>query len=183
MPKTPAGKLIHYNEKQFDQLFRMAYPRLLAYLNKVSGDATVAEDLTQTVFLQLWENRNRLPADETEALYYLFTTARHCFFHFTRKALKESAALASLHELHFTEAQEDERTNAFLQEKEALIAKTLAEIDPVKARCFILSKEEGLNYREIADREGISIKTVMRYVSSVSKILRARLTALLFLYF
>ncbi|MCC8144207.1 MAG: hypothetical protein LUD02_13490 [Tannerellaceae bacterium] len=47
------------NKEAFNSLFRYYYPRLLAYVSSFMEDS-VAEDITQDVFLYVWENRKKL---------------------------------------------------------------------------------------------------------------------------
>ncbi|MGE4331650.1 MAG: sigma factor [Macellibacteroides sp.] len=46
------------NREGFDNLFRHYYPRLKSYVSSFVEDS-VAEDITQDVFLYVWENRKR----------------------------------------------------------------------------------------------------------------------------
>jgi hypothetical protein len=91
MVRKLPGEYNKDEEKQFDLLFRSTYPRVLGYLIKVSEQPEVAEDIAQSIYLQLWENRTVLPANEKEALYYLFTIARHNFYQYTRKCFALSS--------------------------------------------------------------------------------------------
>lgn len=167
-------------EKRFDLLFRSTYPRVLAYLTKASGQPEVAEDIAQNIYLQLWERKTTLPLKENERLYYLFSIARHNFYQHTRKLLKEQQEQSSFAAVHDRTVEE---SNTVFAEKETIVSNALAGMEPVKAKYFLLNKEEGLSYRKIAEQEGVSTKTVMRYVNSVSKILRSKLTNIFFSLF
>lgn len=170
-------------EKRFDLLFRNTYPRVLAYLAKVSGQLEVAEDIAQNIYLQLWEKKTALPLTEKETLYYLFTIARHHFYQHTQKLLKEQQGKMSFTVVNDKKELLPVEPNSTFGEKEMMVAATLAGIEPVKTKYFLLNKEKGLSYRKIAEQEGVSAKTVMRYVNSVSKILRSKLTSLFFSLF
>ncbi len=183
MSNIPPGAYNSEEEKRFDLLFRSTYPRVLAYLIKASGQPEVAEDIAQNIYLQLWEKQTALPPTEKETLYYLFTIARHHFYQHTRKLLKEQQERSSFTTAHSNEVLLPTASTTTFAEKETIVTETLASMEPVKAKYFLLNKEEGLNYREIARQEGVSPKTVMRYVSSVSKILRSKLTNIFFSLF
>lgn len=167
-------------ERQFDLLFRETYPRVLRYLEKISGQKEVAEDLAQNIYLRLWENKITLPAAEEEMFYYLFAIARNSFYQHTRNTLKEHSNLSSFTTIHFNEiAAPAERESSFAG-MENLLTETLAGVEPLKTKFFLLNKEEGLTYRQIAEQEGVSVKTVMRYIGSVSKLLRSKITSFFF---
>lgn len=167
---------------EFEQLFHRTYPRVLAYLVKVSGQQDLAEDLTQNIYLQLWEHQTTLPHTEQEQLYYLFTIARNSFFRYTRKSLRERQQHSSFTAIHFEEIMQPRATHLSVSEQEAIVAKTLAGMNAAKVKYFRLNRETGLSYRQIAEQEGVSTKTVERYVGNVSRTLREKMMRLLFLW-
>ncbi|WEK38273.1 MAG: RNA polymerase sigma factor [Candidatus Pseudobacter hemicellulosilyticus] len=166
-----------YTEQQFEELFRRSYPRVLAYLLKLCGQQDLAEDLAQNLFLRLWEQPASLPAAAEEANYYLFTMARHLFYQHTRRLLKEQQQLHAFAQLHQDTAARPEPITQALTEKESVVTELFNSIDPLQKKIFLLNKEDGLSYQEIARQTGVSSKTVMRYVGSVSRLLRARLSS------
>jgi RNA polymerase sigma-70 factor (ECF subfamily) len=62
----------------FDRLYLRFAPSLMHFFVKRGADLTLADDLTQNVFISLWERRREYRADSSfEA--YLFSVAKHSF--------------------------------------------------------------------------------------------------------
>lgn len=61
-----------------------------------------------------------------------------------------------------------------LQYKDSLVSyhKALKTISPERLHCFRLHREKGLTYHQIAQSEGLSVKTVEKYISFVIQSLR-----------
>ncbi|MFW5831904.1 MAG: RNA polymerase sigma factor, partial [Prolixibacteraceae bacterium] len=67
----------------FKDVFDEYYEYIRNYLFYLSGDVKLSEDLTQDVFLQLWENRKKVKEETLRS--YLFTIARNSYFKDFRK--------------------------------------------------------------------------------------------------
>jgi RNA polymerase sigma factor (sigma-70 family) len=165
-------------EKDFEEFFKTSYPRVLAYLNKLSGQSELAGDICQDVFAGLWEKKYPLPGAEEEKLYYLLSIARNAFFQHTRKSLREQKELSDL--LLRQASTEAPVSKLELSEQQGLLQETLEAAPEAKKKFFLLNREEGLTYKQIAQQEGVSEKTVERYIGHILKSLRTRLTTLFF---
>ncbi|MBN9380839.1 MAG: sigma-70 family RNA polymerase sigma factor [Chitinophagaceae bacterium] len=165
-------------EFQYDAFYKMSYPRLLAYLVKVSGQVEIARDICQDIYLQLWEKRDTLPAREEEQLPYLFTMARNAFYQFTRKALQEQKKFTGYTQ-HDPASVQGPDHSFELKEQANIIQKVLDTAESDRKKYFLLNREEGLTYKQIAEREGVSEKTVERYIGSILKSLRTHFSSFL----
>lgn len=54
---------------------------------------------------------------------------------------------------------------------EALYLAALDELPPKQREAFLLSRQQGLSYPEIAERQGVSVKTVETHIMPVLKTL------------
>ncbi len=170
------------NEKQFEQLFLHTYPLVVSYLLQKCGQPEMAEDIAQNIYLELWKNQTALPDCDQEKTYYLYGIARRHFHRHLQHTLKEQTQLADFSAASATAADHlsdifEEPGHCFAAQ-EAIITGTLRDMEPVKARFFRMNKQDGLTYKQIAQQEGVSVKTVMRHVNSAAKILRSKLTSL-----
>lgn len=135
---------------------------LRGWLRKRLGCSSDAADLVQDTFVRVIKTRRALEIREPRQ--YLSTVAKGLVIDlFRRRALEQSylAALAALP----VEAYPS-------QETQAIVLETLMEIDRMldglgdKVRqTFILSQLEGLSYPKIAERLGISLRTVNNHMA------------------
>lgn len=144
------------------QLCRVAYKKL--------GDEALVEELVQDVFLNLWVKRMDL--DITGSLSaYLYATLRNKALHELRGRIIRSK--------HYTQAQHGESVYAANLEDDYVVKETELKIrqviDSLPQQCreaFILSREEQLSYKAIAERMNISVNTVEKHIGKALKRLR-----------
>ena len=80
------------DEKAFEDLYWTYSPQVYNFINSLLFDKFLAEDLTQNVFLKIWEKHEQIePGLGITA--YLFTIARHFVFKETEFRLSQHATL------------------------------------------------------------------------------------------
>lgn len=143
------------------QLYREHHGWLLNWLRKRLGNGADAADLTQDSFLRLLVAR---PQSIDAPRAYLATVANRLLINFYRRKSLERAYLDALAEL-------PEPAVPSL-EQQALLLEALQEVDQVlqrlsaKAReAFLLSQLEGSTQEEIAQRLGVHVRSVQRYLA------------------
>lgn len=129
------------------------FSHAMAWLKDYSG----AEDITQEVFLIIWNNRQSLgKIDSPES--YLFVLTRNRIVAAFRKKVK----ISMLDGLEQTRKDAGLLPNQLMENKEtaALIRSAMNEMPLQQRKVFELGKLEGLKYHEIAIRLNISPNTV-----------------------
>lgn len=165
------------NEKAFETLFRHYYSPLCAFARKFIPDKDEAEEIVQNFFVSFWEKRDA--ADQIHSpKSYLFSSVRnHCLNH-----LKHHKIRAEHEEyVKFHSADGENVVEEYLAGKE-LRGRINEGIEALPDRCrevFHLSRHEGLKYSEIAQKMGISVKTVEVQMGKALKLLRESVRDLL----
>ncbi len=157
----------------FEALFRLYYRPLCAFAMGYLKDADQAEDLVQDLFFRLWLDRGKLNIS-TSAKAYLYTAVRNrCL-----NALRSGAKVRALNEEVDDRLQDDERTEDEHAERIARVQAAVEALPVERRKVFKLSRYEGLKYHEIAERLGISVKTVENQMGMALKTLRKDLADL-----
>jgi RNA polymerase sigma-70 factor (ECF subfamily) len=145
---------------------RPVYEAALVYMKEPS----LAREIVQEVFLKVWIKRAQF--SKVERLQdYLFILARNCIFdHFRKKA----AALTVQEQLLQQQPQMVNDTDHRVQEQQysQLLHEAVAALPPQRRRIFVLAKEEGLSYAEIASRMHLSRFTVKNQVAQALQFIR-----------
>ena len=157
------------NLVKFEKLFKELFKPLSGFALKYVGDLDDAKGLVHEVFVTVWEKFETFP---TEMNYksYLYTAVRNRSLNLIRDK-KKNMILENVaeHELAITI---DPMGTSELEMKIDLAIQSL----PEKCReVFVLNRMEGLKYAQIADKLGISIKTVEAQMSKALSVLREHL--------
>lgn len=142
--------------KNFEQIFREYYKPLCDFAYNILHDKDLAKDSVQEVFLKLWKNREQVEMGDS-IKHYLFKAASHtCLNHlrFNRKIIRlENNSLFQIAAYSTTE-------EAGYKELELRTREAIDKLPPKCKMVYLLSRQEGLKYNEIAETLNISVKTV-----------------------
>lgn len=160
------------DESAFDVVFRTHYSSLVGLAESLLKSREQAEDLSQDVMLELWRRREALVVTDSLRSYLLRAVRNRAFNELRRvKIAKRKEPLVRGEEatpaLGIGRLEDEELESAIASAIDALSA-------PVR-ETFVLSRQEGLKYQEIATRLGVSVKTVEARMGKALKELRDRL--------
>jgi RNA polymerase sigma-70 factor (family 1) len=162
------------NDVDFERLFKSFYPRLCAYAVTMIHDRDEAEEIVQTLFCRLWEQRDSL--DITISVQaYLFRAVRNATLnHIKKTQIRDAYKTMNLNTINNNPEYQPDRI------AQSDIAKRLENaIGGLPEQCrviFKMSRYEEMKYKEIAEQLGISIKTVENQMGKALKILRGSMT-------
>lgn len=161
------------NQRAFDALFLRWYPQVRRFILSITGDATLAEDLAQSVFMKLWNVRSSLTPDQS-LRNYLFVLSRHAALDVLRsrrmllcKQLDEVSSEVS--------APEESSQMAEYNETYSRLQHVVSEMPPQRQAVFKMSRFESKSAKEIADSMGLSVRTVEKHIELALKDIRRSL--------
>lgn len=168
------GRLRAGDERALEVIFRAHYAGMCAFVQRFVYAPDVAEELVQDVFFKLWSKREQMT--EIDALKtYLYRAARNTALnHLRRRKLEQSweaQEAAQGEPVAGVGADQETSTDELALAVNGAVAR-------LPGRCrevFLLSREGGLTYGQIAAALGISIKTVETQMGRALKSLRAAL--------
>jgi len=172
----------------FENAYRDHFRKIHFFVYSYLNDELEVSNITQDVFLTLWENLDNLDLNR-DALPYLFVVAKYKSLNVLRKKISHSKFQESEHIRHTRnslayEALNDQ-TSALLysEEVKTLLKKSLNMMPEKVKSTFILSRVNNYKNKEIAQQLEISIKTVEYRLNYALKILRRNLQEFLYLFF
>ena len=156
----------------FEQLFRTHFVQLCNYAVQYVSDNEIAKDITQNVFINLWEKRDNIDSQKS-IQSYLFTSVRNRCFNYIRDNTKYRSKVLDIDSVDIeNDVEIDDVGMEELEEKISLILNKL----PEKCRkVFEMSRFKNMKYKEIAIEMEISVKTVEAHISKALKSLRKEL--------
>ena len=166
----------------FSELYLTYYSKLVRFAKEFVILEEDAENITQDVFTDLWAKRDSMDRIENMNAYLFRLIKNRCFDHLKHKMFEQkyiefvqtsfeiemSLKLQSLDRFDVSDISEGNET-------EILVRNAINSL-PRKCRdIFLLSRVEGLKYREISERLGISVNTVECQMGIALKKLRVKL--------
>lgn len=170
IPTADIARLIAGDEAVFRVIYDQLHKRVYHLLFSLVKDRQETEELLQETFVSLWLNRGKL--NPTQPLYpYVYLTARRLAIDFFRRKLTESNAkeYLALHQRRY-DHETEETINA--TDLHRITEDAIRKLPKQQQTVFILSRDEGLSYDEIAERLHISKNTVKNHLVSALKTLR-----------
>ena len=158
------------NMLALDELYKRYQKRLFHFANYILKSSADSENIVQEVFLKLWENRHRIEKVKP----YIFSIAYNSTISQIRKKIREQAFIDHVKSL--PETWEDP-VNIDLEYRELKEkAETIIhELPDRQKEVYLLSRQDGLSYREIAKKMDISVNTVENHLVKALKTIRKEL--------
>lgn len=157
----------------FEILFRSYYKSLCVFSYRIVKDTVIAEELAQDILYQVWDKRETMVFN-TSLKSYLFKAAHNNSLKFIRhkKIVQE-------HESYVKNSADSgiQQPDNYAETGEIMhiISQTLHQVPEKTQEIFKLNRYEGLKYHEIAEKLGISIKTVEAHMTSMLRLFRENL--------
>lgn len=165
----------------FEQIYLSYFSKMKYFAKEYVVSEEDAENITQDVFMDLWEKRDALAA-HTNLTAFLFTSIKNRSLNFLRHKIVVQEATSHLQEEYALSLQMN--LNSLEVFNESIFAdpdietKVMQAIDSLSDKCreiFIMSKIEGKKQKEIAAQLNISINTVETQMSIAYKKLKVEL--------
>jgi RNA polymerase sigma-70 factor (family 1) len=122
-----------------------------------------AEELVQDVFTKLWIKRASLPTSE-RFNDWLFILTRNHILDFLQKNARQQKYREELTRHFQDSAARTPEQEMLFKESAGLIARAVASLPPQQQKIFDLSRNQGLNPDQIAERLGLSRNTVRNHL-------------------
>lgn len=173
--KLLLDRIAEGDETAFAQLFDTYHHALGAFIYGLTKSKELSEEITLDVFLKIWMTREAL-AEVRDFKAYLFTVSRNAAITALRKVIRERTHQETWKKEQVPGVPDD------AQEKEkylSLVDEAINQLSPQRKKIYLLSREQGLKYEEIANRMGISRFTVRAHiqqaVASIIEYLKPRI--------
>ncbi|NOZ35364.1 MAG: RNA polymerase sigma-70 factor [Chlorobi bacterium] len=156
--------------EEFETLFKKYYKQLCLYAFKYVKNNIIAEEIVQDVFFKIWEKRSFIKIKISAKSYLYMSVRNRCLQYLKHKKIEKSYEKYIDNQAVINTEMPYE--NIIYDETLDIFNEVLNTLPAHCSQIFILSRFNGLKYREIADRLSISVKTVEANISKALKLLR-----------
>ncbi|HVU94343.1 MAG TPA: RNA polymerase sigma-70 factor [Puia sp.] len=146
----------------YTALYSRYLDSLFQYIFLFTGEKETAEEITQDVFLKIWEKRATLgELDSFKA--YLFRAAKNQLINYINREKIRIRVTGRLGQRADTAPNnQDTAHQVDFRQAQALLREAIRALPPRRKQVFLLSTEENLSLDEIAARMGISKNVVKK---------------------
>lgn len=158
------------DELAFTEIYNRYAPKVLYQIRQMLREEDVAQDLTQELFITIWNKSGNIRAGANLA-GYLYVAAQNSVLTYMRNGKSKNDFLTSLASYHDQIAEElgDELD---IEKMHTLVLQEIQNLPPKMKVIFELSRRPELSYKDIAKQLGIAENTVKKQVSNALQIIR-----------
>ncbi len=154
--------------KSFENAYHLWSEKIYTFIFRQCRSEEIADEVVQQVFIRLWEKRANLSLDFPLNVQ-LFRMSRTIFIDELRNAAR---ARRYLDHLQLKKIKDFTENNFDDKETLELVSKAIESMPPIRKQVFLMSRMEYLSHQQIADKLGISAKTVENHIGLALKYLR-----------
>ena len=162
------------DEAAFESIYWKYNSHVFNFINSLLYDRILSEDITQSVFMKIWEKHESIDLDKGFDAY-LFTIARNIVYKETENRLLSESAFYAL-------SQQQTNEDVLTEDKidadslRLYIDKLIEQLPLSRKEIFKLSRRDHLSNKEIAIRLSISEKTVETQLYRSLRFLKQKLS-------
>ena len=158
----------------FDMLYRKYSKRIYYFAYGILKSGMDAEEIVQDVFYKVWEKRDTIRED-TSFSSFIFSVTYNASISLLRKRIRETKFYNYLKFIQHFEVQDNVNTDIEYAELNEKARRLINKLPGRQKEVYLLSREDGLTYREIAEKLQISVNTVENHIVKALHFLREHL--------
>lgn len=157
----------------FEYLYNCWSGKLYNFVMRISrNDIYLAEEIVQSVFIKVWENREQIETDKSFGAY-LCTIAKNQLVNIYQHRMLESLYQTKIKTSEPVENTTEKEVDYHLLEE--YIDSLIEQLPPARREIFILSRRKLLTNKEIAAKLNLSENTVESQLTKATAFLRSKI--------
>ena len=156
------------HQEEFDHIFREYYAQLFVFARRFIDDIDDCHDLVNDVYEDVWLHFHDIRQEAVRT--YLYTNLRHKCVDFLRR--KKTRKKYEIFTLALAERFDSTDRILEMEEREAIIKKTIEMLPDTTRTIFILCFVEHKKYAEAAEVLHVSLSTIKKHIVRALKLIR-----------
>ncbi|MFV0291202.1 MAG: RNA polymerase sigma-70 factor [Mangrovibacterium sp.] len=162
----------------FHWIFLKYHPRVKLFINQIIKSESIAEELSQDIFLKVWTSREELPNLRSFDAYLFRMSKNTALNYLSHKYVEDSYSTNNQSSAASFSPEEE----YYAKELELLIQLTIDRMPDQRRKIYLMSRDENMETVQIAQTLGLTKKTVHNQISLALKDIRG-VILMIFLFF
>jgi len=162
---------IRQNDKDaFKSLYSRYSKRIYFFSLKYLGNNVEAEELVQSVFINVWEKRESLDATNSVKSYIYKASVNYIYNYLKKRSIHARYIESQIHKDEIYSNHTDEQV--LFNDLERSLNSVIGILPSQQQKIFQLNHYEGLSHKEIALKLDLSVRTVENQMYRAQKTIR-----------
>jgi RNA polymerase sigma-70 factor (ECF subfamily) len=170
---TILSRIKQGDKSAFSFIFNLYYADLVNFAFNFTKDRDTSEEIVQDIFVRFWENRHSLTINSSLKSFLLRSVQNRCIDWIRHLDIQDRYRSAILINPLLTENDTD--NYILYSELHSALEQALDLLPEEITKTFRMNRYDGLTYQEIADKLGISIRSVEVRIGKALQLLREKL--------
>ena len=174
------------NRRAFDSFYKAEYKKAVFYTNQYLRNYELSQDVVQDSFIAVWVNRESLDS-KFPVQPYLYSIIRNKAINLLKRLSVDqkvkSVLLKREYSASLSALSHDSAELLVASQLNEQISKAFSELPEKVYNTFVKSRIKGLSYKEIAEKENVSVKVVEYHITQALKFFRIKLKDFMILFF
>jgi RNA polymerase sigma-70 factor (ECF subfamily) len=157
----------------FEALYKLYRRKIYGFSLKYLQNRAEAEDVVQSVFVNLWEHSKTLDENQPIKSYIFKATVNQIYNIYKRRAIRSK--YIDYEQMRFDNFSNSTYDQVLYHDLENSINKIISTLPSQQQKIFILSRNKYFSHKEIAKKLDISVRTVENQIYRTLKIIRKEL--------
>ncbi|MBO9732511.1 MAG: sigma-70 family RNA polymerase sigma factor [Chitinophaga sp.] len=151
------------DERSFQVLVQQYWPQVYGTALRLTRSPEQAKDLSQDIFVKLWNSREKLPEVENTGTF-IYVCARNLIMDHVRKKVLHTDNLDMLTDHLATVSFSDAQSSLEYKELEKMLLAAIEELPEKVKQVFVLHRFNGLSHVQISQQLNISVVSSQTYI-------------------
>lgn len=161
-------RLAEGDHAAFVEIYEAYHKGVYVFVNGYMRNTVVSEDVVHEVFLKLWEVRSRIDPDRS-FIGYIYRIARNATYKELKKRMEYFPLDVAVDEECGYSAHASSEDIYRDKEYAVLLEGAVNALPPQRQKVFVLCRQQGKTYEEVANQLSISPYTVKEHMSLAMK--------------
>ena len=148
----------------YESLFKLYYAKFVNFADAINKDRSAAKDIVQEAFIKVWANRAKL--DENQDLQnYIYVIVKRLILNYLRDHKPSESIESEIAQKLHCDTWGGQDLLVIANETRNRIQDIISKMPIQRRTVFVMSRNQGMTNKQIAEALQISVKTVERHMT------------------